>query len=556
MTNKPMRLMMALLCSVSLSGCYTLASQPPATRAVDLTIPPAMDIAPTLDRVTPSAESLLWPDDVRFLTDVEKTRDSYADLAADGALELTPESAVITALSRNRALAVEQFRPTIAGTFVQTERAVFDPVLFAEGRVSRDTERSFDGGTGRFFSIDGRGHAITAGAEQLFPTGTTLAVDITQSRRNTDRTTGIDQTRAGLNLTQAILRGGNIRANMASLHQAEAVALASSYNLRGFAESLVASVENAYWDYALARRQIEIFQESAALAELQLEETRARITVGQLAETEEAAANAELALRQQQLIDARNNAEKARLSLLRLLNVPSPQGWERDITIADDAVIVPEVSLGNADEHEALALRLRPDLNEARLQARQGELETIQTANGLLPRLDLFLNMGKTGYAQSVGSSISDLDGSGYDFTGGLRMEMPYGNRAARAADRRARAGYQQALQSIENMRQLVSLDVRTALLEVERSLQQIDAIAARRVLQEEILRAESERFRVGNATALDVSRAQRDLLESQISEVEAIVNYRKALTDLYRLDGTLLIRRGIQGPGDEEVLI
>jgi outer membrane protein TolC len=89
----------------------------------------------------------------------------------------------------------------------------------------------------------------------------------------------------------------------------------------------------------------------------------------------------------------------------------------------------------------------------------------------------------------------------------------------------------------------------------VERSLQQIEASAASRILQEEVVRAETVRFRVGTATALDVARVQRDLLESQISEVEAIGNYRQALINLYLLDGTLLLRRGIDGPGAEEVL-
>jgi outer membrane protein TolC len=314
-------------------------------------------------------------------------------------------------------------------------------------------------------------------------------------------------------------------------------------------------VENGYWDYALAVRQVEIFQESVDLALRQLDNIRTRIEVGQLSETEESVANAELALREQQLINARTAREKARLELLRLLNPVSGEGWDRQITLSDTA-LVPEVELGSALEHEALALKLRPELNEARLEARSGELETVQTANGLLPRLDLFIILGKTGYSQSFANSFSDLDGPGYDFTAGLDFELPLHNRAAKALDTRAQARYQQALQSIENLKQLISLDVRNALLEIERSLQQIVASASRRVLQEEVVRAEIVRFQVGTATALDVARVQRDLLESRINEVEAIVNYRKALTDLYLLDGTLLLRRGIEGPGAAEVVL
>ncbi|MEE4314289.1 MAG: TolC family protein [Desulfofustis sp.] len=476
------------------------------------------------------------------------------DRAAGAPLELSVEQAVVSALAHNRALVVEQFSPVVAGTFVETERAVYDPTLFAEVSFEAYRQRSFNEVEGRLFSLDGDERTIVGGISQQLPTGTELSLEIAQQGGTRDDSRANDEARAGLNLTQALLRGGNLAANLAGIHRAQAAALASAYELRGFTENLVASVENAYWDYALATRQVEIFEESFALAQRQRDDIHTRIEVGQIAETEEIVANAELALRRQQLIDARNAREQARLFLLRLINPPSAQGWDQDIRLSEKAVI-PEVRLGSAEEHEHLATRLRPDLNEARLQARRGELETVQTANGLLPRLDLFITLGKTGYARSFGESFTDLDGPGYTASAGLAFELPVGNRAAKALDRRARSGYQQALHSIDNLQQLISLEVRTALLEVERSLQQIDASAARRILQEEVQRAETVRFRVGTATALDVARVQRDLLESRINEVEAIVNYRQALINLYLLDGTLLLRRGIDGPGAEEVL-
>lgn len=46
------------------------------------------------------------------------------------------------------------------------------------------------------------------------------------------------------------------------------------------------------------------------------------------------------------------------------------------------------------------------------------------------------------------------------------------------------------------------------------------------------------------------VPQARRDMVASQIAEVEAIIEYRKALLDLYRLEGSLLIRSGINVQG------
>jgi outer membrane protein TolC len=96
----------------------------------------------------------------------------------------------------------------------------------------------------------------------------------------------------------------------------------------------------------------------------------------------------------------------------------------------------------------------------------------------------------------------------------------------------------------------LVEVDVRTAYLEIARSQEQVVATAATRKLQEEKLRVETEKFRLGKSTSLLVAQAQRDLVSSQLDEIQAVVNYLKAIVELYRLEGSLLERRGIAGPG------
>ncbi len=98
----------------------------------------------------------------------------------------------------------------------------------------------------------------------------------------------------------------------------------------------------------------------------------------------------------------------------------------------------------------------------------------------------------------------------------------------------------------MENLKKLIELDVQLAYLDVKRAYQQIEATKATRKLQEEKLRAETEKFRVGRSTVLFVVQAQRDLLSSQIAEVQSTVKYLNALVDLFFLEGSLLERRGI----------
>lgn len=474
-----------------------------------------------------------------------------ADVGSE--LSLSIEQAVFMGLQNNRELFVEQINPVITGTFEEIERAVFDPVIFAEAEANRETLQQTDRATGQLFSVTGNNNSLRAGVSQSLPTGTDYELSISQNRTDSDRSPRLFSNRIGVTLTQALLRGFSIDANMASIRQAEVDSLISVYELRGFTETLVADIETAYWDYVLAERQIEIFTAARDVAEQQMNETRQRINVGQLSETELATVKAEVALRQQNLIDARSDLEKIRLRLLRLLNPDTGSGWATQLaaTTTPDVQALPAE---NIEDRLALALRLRPELNQARLQIERGRLEVVRTKNGLLPQLDFFLTLGKSGFADSFGPAFRDIDGSSYDVGAGIRLELPAGNRAASASHRGALATRDQATASLNNLGQLIALDIRTAVVESGRAREQIEASRATRELQEEVLRAEQARFRVGNSTAFDVALVRRDFIESQIGEIEAIVAYRKALIELYRLEGSLLKRRGVEIPGGELV--
>ena len=117
------------------------------------------------------------------------------------------------------------------------------------------------------------------------------------------------------------------------LRQARLDTRLSEFELRGFTESLVADVERTCWDYALARRQIEIVEESLKVSRQQRDETRELIAVGRLAEAELPAVQAEVAAQEQDLIEARAYEETIRLQLLRLLNPSGPDIWGREVIL-------------------------------------------------------------------------------------------------------------------------------------------------------------------------------------------------------------------------------
>lgn len=512
----------------------------------------SLDSIPHDDHIGPAAAGASA--EVAAETKGPASESQRVTVSPEGPLTLTVRDSILLALQNNRSLEVERYNPPIQRTYEEQERAVFDPVLGAELSWERvRTERLARAGA-ETESAKTQGTGLQAGVETLFPTGTTVSVEgrsaLTESSLYAD---DFGTSRVGLTVTQALLRGFGLEPNLAGIRQARLDTRASEYELRGFAESLVADLEHTYWDYALAQQQIKIVSESLRLAEKQRDETVERIKIGRLAEIELAAAEAEVALRREALINARSALETTRLALLRLLNPPGANLWGRPITLRDTPA-VPDLELDDVEEHAAVAQRMRPDLNQARLAVQRGELEIVKTRNGLLPKLDLFITLGKTGYSNSFQDSIHELDGKTYGLSAGLTLEYPLGNRDPRASHARAVLERTQATVAVDNLGQLVEVDVRSAYIEATRTKEQVDATRATRRFQEETLRAETEKFRVGRSTSLLVAQAQRDLMASQLAEIEAVVNYLKALIELYRLEGSLLERRGLEAPGREPV--
>jgi outer membrane protein len=477
-------------------------------------------------------------------------------LPPSGPLKVTITDAVLLSLTNNRSLVVEKLNPIITRTFEEMERGVFDPKLEAEmsgGRTNAERQARAGSLTEDYVEDEGLGIIFLS---QYFPTGTTVTLEgSTEMADSSLYQDAFYWSRLGLTVNQAILRGYGSDVNLVRLRQARLETRMSEFELRGFTLALVAQVEETFWNYALAKRQVEIYEESLKVARQQVDETLALIEVGRLAKSELPAVQAEMAAQEQGLIDARSARETLRLQLLRLLNPSGTDLWQREVDLIYQPTL-PEIKLDDVRAYVDEGMRMRPLLNEARLKLMQNDLEVVKTKNGLLPLLDLFVTLGKSGYANSFGRSVSHMTEDHYDAFVGIRFQYPIYNREPRSLYERATLSREQAEKSLQNLSQLVALDVCTAYVEVNRAREQIRASATTRMFSEETLRVETEKLRVGKSTSLLVAQAQKDLLVSRIAEVEALANYIKALIYLYQQDGSLLERRGIAAPGRKPVKI
>jgi outer membrane protein len=470
------------------------------------------------------------------------TMDVWCDPATsqnDRNLRVSVRESIVMALKNNRSLSVEHYEPDIARTFLAEEEAAFDSLLFSDVDTSL-SEGQRTSGVGEFRPVKNQATNTGIGLSKQFPSGFGVDVEATVDKRSSNVYTRLFSSRVGATFTMPALRGYGSDVNLVGIHLAEKDVDITQHELRGYILALAGQVEEYYWGLLLAQEELNIHNTSLDLAVKQLTETKDRIHVGDLPEIELAAAEGEVALREEAVIDAHSAIEKMKLRFLRALNPPISSFWTMDVHLTDIPVEATE-AIGTLEGHIDIALQVRPDLRQARVEHQKRELQIVRTRNGLLPQLDFFVTLGKTGYASSFMDSFSSIMESNYDARLGFVFSTRLGNRAAKVRHKRAELYEEQAAAALDNFAQLVELDVRLAYAEYLRARKQIIATRNATRLQEAKYRAEEEKFRVGKSTNILVLATQRDLIQSKLDENKSQINLRKAISMLYQSEGTLL---------------
>ncbi|MDM8007697.1 MAG: TolC family protein [Phycisphaerae bacterium] len=203
----------------------------------------------------------------------------------------------------------------------------------------------------------------------------------------------------------------------------------------------------------------------------------------------------------------------------------------------EDALRMPD-----ATEEEAIrvALKYRLDfLNDLDRvdDARRG---VAIAENNLLPDLSVYGTVQMDTVPERVGALKYNTDRTGYRT--GMRLDLPLDRVAERNALRKSQIAFQQAQRALDEAKDLISLQVRESMREVQ---QQADSLRIQMLSRDQALarrRAARLWFDLGKMNNRDVVEAQRELLDAQNNLAAAQAQWRLAIL-AFRLDtGTLRV--------------
>jgi outer membrane protein len=229
-----------------------------------------------------------------------------------------------------------------------------------------------------------------------------------------------------------------------------------------------------------------------------------------------------------QLEIARNTEDRARLDLVRSLDLPSGSRLQ----LADTLGIVPLSIPRQPDEAARFAREHRAELaaERARTQAARRNLSAIRYEN--LPSLGF-----NGGYTES-GRTTGSLAGT-YNLQLLLSVPILDGfRRQNRSAEQQARLEIQEIRE--RDLANQVETEARQAVLDLASAEQQVSIARERVRLADRELSEAQQRFRAGVAGSVETTNAQSSVIAAHDALIQARVNYGTARVSAYRALGVI----------------
>jgi outer membrane protein len=339
--------------------------------------------------------------------------------------------------------------------------------------------------------------------------------------------------------------------------------------------NLMASVLNLYWDLVADNDVLRVRQRAVDTAQKFHDDTENQIKLGFIAKVEIYRARAELATRKRELgisiADVRLQENQLKNALIR---------DDRDPAL-DAAEIVPldHIEIPQTDELPPLrqlvtqALAMRPDVALLNIGLENGKTSALGTANGVLPTLQVLASTSNTGLAGTATPNPGQPPAPA-EYVGGIgtalgqvvRRDFP-SNRAAvlfqsTIGNRLAQGDYgvdqlqlrQNDLVTRRTLNQLV-VDISNQTVALRQARARYATAADSRILQQQLVEKEHERFSLGASTTAEVIAAEKALVAAQAAEITALSSYSHARVALDQVLGATLERNHIsseqasQGP-------
>ncbi len=313
-----------------------------------------------------------------------------------------------------------------------------------------------------------------------------------------------------------------------AVSRAEDVQAAAGHQLERADQEVIFHVVDAYYGVLLAKKQLDVAEQSMKTAQSILERAKNRFDSGIVAESDYLSAQVRVATRKQQLIRAQDDLALTRAQLSAAMGVSADDEFDPVEALAEKAL--PPMSL---DDLEKQAMKDRPDLNRIRSEeaAQQQSVSIAKSAFG--PRVNA--------YAGWEADNPTLLAGGGNNWLAGIEVQFDLFQGGAKRAELSHERAMEEKVSAVKEMAtNAIQLEVRRAYYDLDAARQQVDVARATIAEAQESLRINQDRYDSGLLTITDLLAAEEAARSSQTDYWQAVYRYHAGYANLELASGTL----------------
>lgn len=501
---------------------------------------------------------------------------------ANGKLRLTLEDAIRLTLLNNTDVRLARTPVDQAHYRIMAAYAPFDPVLTGNGLDQRSLSQATNElqGVGST-SLQGLGTSSVANQtlnqlnqsstvtySQTFETGSVFSTSFTGGKFDTNNGFYFinPYLTAGwlLQVTQPLLKNRGFFPNLAPVRIAQRGARASQQTFEAEVNTSIQQAIDQYWNVVLARESLRVADASLKQAQATYDHDKRSLDLGALPPLDIYRSESEVAQRRVASIQAEYQLKQQEDGLRQVIGAdldPYVEALDLDL-VQDPAPLEPLFSI-DVSSAQGLAEQHRPEFAALREQLAADDISIRLARNNLLPDVELqgiYNAQGIGGNQYNIfvtpvvvtpggfGDALSQLFHFSYPtYSLGLTFNFPIHNRAARAALGESRVAKANDLYQMRRQQQAVRLEVLNAVHSLEEAKLSISAAKIARDLAGKTVESEQRKYELGTGTIFLVLEAQTELAQTEVTLVQAEVNYQMALAAVDHATGTLLERHHVQ---------
>jgi outer membrane protein TolC len=322
-------------------------------------------------------------------------------------------------------------------------------------------------------------------------------------------------------VTQSLFDWKSINATRAASQSVKS----ADYTFKDARDVVVLAVGYTYLQAIADEARIETAEAQVRTAQALYDQAMDRINAGTSPDIDGLRSKVELQTRQQQLIQAKNTFAIQKLTVGRVIGLPPSQEFE-----LTDKSPYQSLEVITVDEAMKRAYTSRSDYQAAMTDVRAADFSRKAAVAGYLPSLSFNADIGEGGAHPSTATQV-------YDVRGTLSIPIFQGG-SVHGEILQADSRLEQSRERLDNLRAQIESDVRTALLNLQSSAEQVNVARSNINLADQTLVQSRDRFSAGVTDTVEVVQSQEAVASAHEQYISSLYNYNFAKISLVRALG------------------